>query len=54
MIITELLLASATPISALVMKCVKDEIDRLHAHLIERVEELEKQLASTPKADQPQ
>jgi hypothetical protein len=54
MIITELLLAAATPISALVMKCVKDEIDRLHAHLIERVEELEKQLASTPRADKPQ
>ncbi len=54
MIITELLLAATTPISALVMKCVEDEIDRLHAHLIARVEKLEKQLASTPNADQPQ
>jgi hypothetical protein len=54
MIITVLFWAAATPISALVMKCVKDEIDRLHVHLLERVEELEKQLASTPKADKPQ
>ena len=53
MIITEILLAVSTPISALIVKCVKDEIDRLHAHLLERVEELEKQLASTPKATPP-
>jgi hypothetical protein len=38
------------PISALIIKCVKDEIDKLHIHLIERIEELEKQIGSTPKA----
>ncbi len=46
MLITEILLAVSTPISALIVKCVKDDMDRLHAHLIERVEDLEKQLAS--------
>ena len=49
MIITELLLAVSTPISALIIKCVKDEIDKLHVHLIERVESLEKQLESQQK-----
>ena len=49
MIITELLLAVSTPISVLIIKCVKDEIDKLHAHLIERVESLEKQLESQQK-----
>ena len=51
MIITELLLAVSTPISALIIKCVKDEIDKLHSHLIERIEELEKQIGNTPKTD---
>ena len=50
MIVTEILLAISTPISALIDKCVKDEIHRIHAHLIERVEELEQQLASKPKS----
>lgn len=49
MIITELLLAVSTPISALIIKCVKDEIDKLHAHLIERVQSLEQQLGSQQK-----
>ena len=40
--------------AALTVKCVKDEIDRLHAHLIERVEELEEQLASMPNATPPE
>ena len=53
MIITELLLAVSTPISALIIKCVKDEIDKLHIHLIERIEELEKQIGNTPKSDKP-
>jgi hypothetical protein len=42
-------LAVSTPISALSIKCVKDEFDKLHAHLIERVESLEKQLESQQK-----
>ncbi len=50
MVIREMLLAVSTPISALIVKCVQDAIGRLHAHIIERLEELEKQLASTPKA----
>ena len=51
MIITELLLAVSTPISALIIKCIKDEIDKLHIHLIERIEELEKQIGNTPKTE---
>ena len=54
MIVTERLPAVSAPISALIVNCIKDEIDRPHAHLIERVEELERQLASTPKVDKPQ
>ncbi len=54
MLITEILSSVPTPISAFIVKCVKYEIDRLHALLFERVEELEKQLASTPKATPPQ
>jgi hypothetical protein len=46
MIATELLLAASTPMSALIIKCVKYEIDKLHVHLIERGESLEKQLES--------
>jgi hypothetical protein len=48
MIVTEILLAVSTLIFAFIVKCVKDEKDRPHARLIERVEELERQLASTP------
>ncbi len=44
MIITELRLALSKPISALIITCAKDEIDKLCAHLIERVESL-----ATPK-----
>ncbi len=50
MIITEILLAVSALISALIVKCVKDELDQLNAHLVERVEELEKQLAHARRA----
>jgi len=53
MIITELLLAAMTPLTGLVIKCVKDEIDILHRHLIQRIEDLERQLHnSTPSESQ--
>ncbi len=54
MIINEIMLAVSPQIFALIVKCAKDEIDKLHAHLIERVEELEKQLASTPNSNESQ
>ncbi len=46
MIVTELMLAVSIPISALIIQCVKDDIDKLYTPLIERVESLEKQLGS--------
>ncbi len=49
MIITELPLAVSTPVSALIIQCVKNETDKLYAHLIERVESLETQLESQHK-----
>ncbi len=54
MIFIEVLLVVSTPISVLIVQWVKDEINRLRIHLLERVEESEKQLASTPKATPPQ
>ncbi len=38
--VAKILLAVSRPISALSVKGVMDEIDWLHAHLMERVEEL--------------
>ncbi len=51
MITTELILTVSTTISALIIKCVKEEIGELHVHSIERVESLEKQLGLQQKLE---